>query len=37
MHAVYKAFPADNAFIVVKEIVVDPRCENVLGPLYLST
>ena len=33
MHAVYKAFPADNAFIAVKALVVDPRGENVLGTL----
>ena len=33
MRAVHKAFPADNAFIAVEALVVDPRRENVLGPL----
>ena len=31
--AVHRAFPADNAFIAVKALVVDPRRENILGTL----
>ena len=33
MRAVYKAFPADDAFIAVKALVDDTLRENVLGPL----
>ena len=33
MRTVYQAFPADDAFIVVKALIDDPNRENVFGPL----